>query len=755
MEKKFLLPIALLVGSLTLQAQIYVEPEKNVECTVFLEKQGRGMAQQGMEIWDRYIFSCEDGGHVNVYDFRTASPKPIAGFELGSSRPNNHVNNVCFGVETAKGGSFPLLYVTNGKVGSEIEWTCFVENIRRRGRKFSSEIVQTIVLDGKGWDAAGFVPIFGAPSWLVDRERGQLWIFSARKRTVPSVTRNAWENQYVATRFRIPTLSEGQEVHLGAGDILGQAVFPFDVWFTQAGCVHDGKIYFCFGLGRKDKTRPSRIRVYDTDRRTICARYELQEQVLQEPEDIVVRDGWMYLNANTNPSKTKENPCIYRISLPSPRPKSESDGQISQEPEGIKQISQDPERAGGVYYITDLSNPVTAAPEGYEPFYINGYFRHGARHIDDKKTYPFIYGLLEENADNLSGLGKAVRDRLMPFRRNLEYCEGDLTGIGYRQGEGIGRRMVENYPEVFREGAFIKMNSTNVLRVSATMQAVHAGMLSLQPSLGSDEISNSRSFLEELNPYGSECPGVPEIDRFILHGKEASWRKEYESYLQKHIDTDAFLARLFQNPDAVKAVHDPIEVEWRFFLMASLMQCLDRQVPLWDLFTPEEIYCWAVAENYKYFSQKGPEPKNRGRSWARGAKTLRHLLEESRRDILAGRHGVDLNFGHDGVLMAVLTNLQAGSWAEEARSPEEAFTKWQYWNIPMGANLQMIFYHSVANPDKILVKFMLNEKDLKLPLESVQGPYYDWVEVYDFYIRQCDKAERLLADTENLSYDLF
>ena len=67
----------------------------------------------------------------------------------------------------------------------------------------------------------------------------------------------------------------------------------------------------------------------------------------------------------------------------------------------------------------------------------------------------------------------------------------------------------------------------------------------------------------------------------------------------------------------------------------------------------------------------------------------------------------------------------------------------------------MIFYHSVANPDKILVKFMLNEKDLKLPLESVQGPYYDWVEVYDFYIRQCDKAERLLADTENLSYDLF
>ena len=263
--KKIYLSVVCLLISIPLIAQFYVEPEKEVECSVFLAKEGRGRAQQGLEMWDDYIFSCEDGGHVNIYDFKSADPKPVAGFELASSHPDNHVNNVCFGVETKRGASFPLLYITNGKVGSELEWLCFVESITRRGKRFSSEIAQTIELDGSKWVEKGYVPIFGAPSWLVDRERGFIWIFSARKRTVAKVTKHAWENQYVATKFRIPSLSEGAKVRLDENDILDQVVFPYEVWFTQAGCMHDGKIYFCFGVGKQDDNRPSCIRVYDTD----------------------------------------------------------------------------------------------------------------------------------------------------------------------------------------------------------------------------------------------------------------------------------------------------------------------------------------------------------------------------------------------------------------------------------------------------------------------------------------------------------
>lgn len=68
--KKIYLSVVCLLISIPLIAQLYVEPEKEVECSVFLAKEGRGRAQQGLEIWDDYIFSCEDGGHVNIYDFK-------------------------------------------------------------------------------------------------------------------------------------------------------------------------------------------------------------------------------------------------------------------------------------------------------------------------------------------------------------------------------------------------------------------------------------------------------------------------------------------------------------------------------------------------------------------------------------------------------------------------------------------------------------------------------------------------------------
>ena len=296
-------------------------PFETPEVSVFLAKGNRGRAQQGMALWGRYIFSCEDRGHVNIYDFRKASPTPVAGFDLASSGKDNHANNAEFGVEKKKGASFPLLYISIGKVGCDIEWNCYVESVTRKGKEWSSELVQVITLDRcEGWAEAGYTPIFGSPSWLVDREQGFLWAFSAIRRTTPQVTPDPRENLYVATKFRIPKLAEGPEVHLGLKDILAQVTFPSDIGFTQAGCIHDGMIYYCFGVGNRDAKRPAALRVYDTETGRIAARYDLYDLVLQEPEDVFLKGRWLYMNANT-PSKGEIVPQIYRISLPESRKK--------------------------------------------------------------------------------------------------------------------------------------------------------------------------------------------------------------------------------------------------------------------------------------------------------------------------------------------------------------------------------------------------------------------------------------------------
>lgn len=315
--KKIVISLLLLSWGLVAGAQSFGGLQLEPECSEFIVKKGRGRAQQGLEMYKRYIFSLEDGGHVNVYDFKKANGIPIAGFELASSGKDNHANNAEFGIEKKRGASFPLMYISNGKVGSDIEWTCFVESIKRRGKKFSSELAQTIVLDISGFAAKGLEPIFGAPSWLIDRERKALWVFSAHQRTTPAVTLKAEDNFYIAYRFRIPALSEGPVVKLTADDLLQQVIFPFETWFTQAGCMYDGKIFYCYGVGKIDpENRPSRIRVYDTDSGTIVAKYNLNEEIPYEMEDLVIRDGWIYVNTNTSPKRGQGDPIIYKLSLP-------------------------------------------------------------------------------------------------------------------------------------------------------------------------------------------------------------------------------------------------------------------------------------------------------------------------------------------------------------------------------------------------------------------------------------------------------
>ena len=310
---KRLVIIAGLLVSLSAAAQVPLEVP---EVSVFLERQGRGRAQQGMLIGGKYIFSFEDGGHVNVYDFNRAFPLPVGSFDLASSHKDNHANNAEFGVEKAKGGSFPVIYITNGKVGSAIEWTCFVESVTEKKGHWSSKLVQKIILDGTdGWEEAGYTKIFGAPSWLIDQKEKALWVFSAIKRTTPQVTKDFSENIYVATRFRLPKLSEGEEIHLNVNDIQAQKLFTYDIGFTQGGCVRDGIIWYCYGVGNRSEDRPAALRAYDTRTGEIVLRYDLKDVVPQEPEDIVLKGNWIYLNCNT-PSKGKIKPNIYRMELP-------------------------------------------------------------------------------------------------------------------------------------------------------------------------------------------------------------------------------------------------------------------------------------------------------------------------------------------------------------------------------------------------------------------------------------------------------
>lgn len=270
--------------------EITKEKRNTFIVSFFMEKQFS--SSQGMAIFNDNIFILNSGGRCDVYDYN--SKQFITSFMIGSSENYNHCNCANWGIEYPSGSVFPLLYVTNGQPGSPTEWHCKVENVNKTDTGFHSECVQTIILDTSLFEVYGYLKPWGCPQWLVDRERGYLWVWSAILRTLPSTTGDFSNNTYHATKFRIPKLSEGEVVTLDARDVLDQIRFQFDAYSTQGGCMHDGKIIYSYGFG--DTTSPSKIRVYDTDKKAISSTLDFEGQLDVEFEDVDFYHNKLYLN---------------------------------------------------------------------------------------------------------------------------------------------------------------------------------------------------------------------------------------------------------------------------------------------------------------------------------------------------------------------------------------------------------------------------------------------------------------------------
>lgn len=275
--------------------------ENTYGCHKFMTKTGNNTSIQGMDIYNDRMFILENKGECHVYDFTTKSPNPVGSFFLESAQKDNHSNCVNFGIEKTPGSEFPLLYVSVGKMNVPIEWTCFVEGIHFDGHNYSSKLYQTITLDTSGFKEAGYTPLWGCPCWLVDKVTGELWVFSAIRRTLVGTTQDPKLNKYIATKFRLPKLSDGEKIILTVKDVEKQVLFDFDAYITQGGCIYDGKIYYSFGFKiDKHPETPAQIRVYDTRTGKICDSLDLTGIIPEEPEDICIYNNTVYVNTNSD-----------------------------------------------------------------------------------------------------------------------------------------------------------------------------------------------------------------------------------------------------------------------------------------------------------------------------------------------------------------------------------------------------------------------------------------------------------------------
>ena len=396
-------------------------------------------------------------------------------------------------------------------------------------------------------------------------------------------------------------------------------------------------------------------------------------------------------------------------------------------PLGIRAAQQDsirellrrnPELRGGsstLYRYTPQR--YTPAPQGFEAFHIEHIGRHGSRthasptldkQLRDQLAAADSAGLLTPKGKRLLTDLKTLCDRM--YRRY-----GDLTRHGREQHRQIARRMYANFPEVLGAEGSVSAVSTFVPRCAESMASFVEALKGCNPALQiTPETSRAFDTFLRFN-QGDEY-------QQYLHGPV--WRKEYDAYAASLLDPARLLKTLLKN-GSTATIPDPRAFMIGLYSLAAIMPNTDFGLSFYDYFTEEEQFAlWRIA-NLREYLLKMNSATSCGLSIDMAKPLVRQMLDSTQEAVDGGEVCAVLRFGHgeDTMPLAVILGIEGLEVCEP--DPAKVYLAWQDFDTnPMAANIQWILYRNAAG--RVLIKVLLNEREVALPLPPVAGPYYDW-----------------------------
>jgi hypothetical protein len=382
--------------------------------------------------------------------------------------------------------------------------------------------------------------------------------------------------------------------------------------------------------------------------------------------------------------------------------------------------------AGGLYCPYLYGHPAsTPPPDGYAPFYMSHYGRHGSRWLLSSTVYDAPKAVFSdaEKAGVLTALGNNLYERFKTAADDAADRYGDLSPLGAREQRAIAERMFRSFPEIFstKNGrrCVIHGRSTQVPRCILSMAANNERLKELNPELEISRVATRR------DRYLNNDPAI----------NSDTVKAIVSSFLRRHFDASRFIASIFS--DTVYArqhIKDQTELANLVFSAAINMPNLDHlNISMLDLFTPDEIFILWQASNLQMYLQVGPSSVN-GKSALRSASLLlKDIVDCADAAINNGDVSADFRFGHDSYIIPLLALMDIKGMNVQEPNPEKVFSAWcNFKASPMGTNLQLIFYKNAGNND-ILVKFLHCENETTIPVTTDVAPYYHWRDVRAYY----------------------
>ena len=380
------------------------------------------------------------------------------------------------------------------------------------------------------------------------------------------------------------------------------------------------------------------------------------------------------------------------------------------------------------------TKPLTPAPKGYEPYLMNHYGRHGSRWLINEHQYTGVLNTLRKASEQgkLTTAGEDVMRQVDIIYQSSIKRLGDLTTVGERQHHGIGKRMTQNFPEIFKkEGLPVDARSTVVIRCILSMVAECEEIAAANPTAQfHNDVSQSLQYY--LNqPRSQFLDSVRKSTRSIRH--------ELENKLLKECHPELLMGVLFNDAqwtaDSVKAANFVASL----FDIAANMQSHDLGLDLYSYFNDEEIYAQWRVRNMGWYIDYGASPLGGGVQPFCQANLLKDIIQVA--DTTKQTSAV-LRFGHEVCVMPLACLLELDNCGYVTDDLENLDQVWRNYKIyPMACNIQLVFYRPVSGKGDILVKALLNEREATLPVKTKQFPYYKWKDLRQYYLKRLEWFE--------------
>lgn len=371
------------------------------------------------------------------------------------------------------------------------------------------------------------------------------------------------------------------------------------------------------------------------------------------------------------------------------------------------------------------------------PFYVNHLGRHGARFPTSGKALNRVKEILElaQRENRLTSGGVTLLSTIQNLSETFDGQWGKLSVVGEEEQRGIARRMIERYPQLFSDSVKVQAIATYVPRCIHSMDAFLACMVEFNSSLHIQR--------NEGKQYNDILRFFDLNQSYVDYKENGDWRPIYETFVRRKISSASVMENFFlesgQETDKVAE-----EFVMALFSIAAILPDTGTPINLDGLFTIGEWDNYWQTQNLRQYMSKSSSPIGRMLPVAIAWPLLSEFIH-SADEVIKGKSDTRANFrfAHAETVIPFVALMGIEGTDVKVVVPDSVSKYWKDYEIaPMAANVQWIFYHDKAR--EIWVKFLLNEKEMTLPVSTSRFPYYRWETVCMYLKKRVEMAKKVL-----------